>query len=311
MWFDPGELPPFRRRDAGDYGLTDADVRRLLGNGVLERRGHGLIVGYRRPELVTEEPHEVALRAEAMQRRYPMAVVGMRTAAALHRLWLVGPVGPTQLLRERGYPRRKHDVLVDTMTLPARDLVEVEGVLATSVARTTVDLLACLPGGEALAIADSSLRTGVSLDELHRVAADFGYAKGSAVIRVLDQADALSQSALESMSRWLFLVANLPEPELQVGFGDDEGPFAEVDFLWREYGVIGEADVMLKYDEDPAAPRKENALRKEKLRQERLERLGFIVVRWDYNDIMRHPARTIARVREALARATERRTRAI
>jgi hypothetical protein len=314
MWDDHAGLPPFRRCEADQFGLTDADVRRLLGHGVLVRLAHGLIAGYRRPELAEDEVHRLALRAQAMQRRYPDAAAGMQTAAALHRLWLVGPQGPVRLLRTRGYPRRKPDVVVETVALPAEDITVVEGVVTTSLERTTIDLLPRLAGGEALALADSALRAGAKPAELARLASEFGYFSDSFVVRVLNEANPLSQSALESMSRWLFLIAGVPKPELQVLLGDDVGPFALVDFLWREQGVVGEADGLLKYDEDLRDGRPDNAdvrqlgkldvLREEKLRQERLEQMGLIVVRWGWDGVVNESARTVSRVRSALARGS-------
>jgi hypothetical protein len=310
MWDDHAGLPPFRRCEADQYGLSDADVRRLLSRGVLIKLSYGLIAGYRRRELAVDHVAALVLRVQGMQRRYPESVAGGRTAAALHRLWLVGPVGPVRLLRARGYPRRKPDVVVDTVALPEEQLVTVEGVVATNIARTVIDLLACLPGGEALAIADSALRAGADRDALLGLAAELGRRAGSAEVRVVERADIRSESALESMSRWLFLVAILPAPELQVSFADDRGPFAVVDFLWREHGVVGEADGMLKYDADAAAAtRDSDALRVEKLRQERLEQLGLIVVRWGWNDVVNHPARTVARVQAALMRGLSARGR--
>jgi very-short-patch-repair endonuclease len=296
MWNDFAGLPPFRRRDAPRFGLTDADVRRLLDHGVLIRLAHGLLAGYRRSELAIEDPAQVALRAQAMQRRYPGAVVGLRTAAALQRLWLVGPIGPTQLLRPRGYPRTKHDVTVESTPLPPGHLGVAEGVLVTTMARTVVDLADRLPGGEALAVADSALRLGAKPQDMKRIAAELGHDPDGQVARVLRQASPLSQSALESMSRWLFYVRHVATPELQVTFEDNDGPFAIVDFLWRAAHVVGEADGLLKYDDS------REALRAEKIRQERLEALGLIVVRWSFSDITDHPALTVSRVRAALAR---------
>jgi very-short-patch-repair endonuclease len=57
---------------------------------------------------------------------------------------------------------------------------------------------------------------------------------------------------------------------------------------------------MGKYDEAG------DALRKEKIRQERLERMGFIVMRWGFDDVTDRPAGTVARVRAALDRGAAR-----
>jgi hypothetical protein len=304
MWDDYAGLPPFRRGDAARYGLTDADVRRLLSHGVLVRLAHGLLTGYRRVELAVETPQQVALRAQALQHRYPHSAVGLQSAAVLHRLWLIGGSGPVRLLRESGYPRCRFDVMVETAPLPSEHLTVVEGVVATTAARTAADLIARLPGGEALAILDSGLRAGVDLSEVRTITGERCAGGSDAADRILTLADARSQSALESVSRWAFHLGRLPPPELQVLLGDDDGPFALVDFLWREQAVIGEADGLLKYDEGGPA------LRAEKKRQQRLEALGFVVVRWGFEDITRRPHDTVARIRDALTRGAAPRRRA-
>jgi hypothetical protein len=71
MWNDYAGLPPFRRRDAADYGLTEADVRRLLLHGTLIRLAHGLLAGYRRRELAEEDPQQLAIRVQAMHVAIP------------------------------------------------------------------------------------------------------------------------------------------------------------------------------------------------------------------------------------------------
>jgi very-short-patch-repair endonuclease len=300
MWDDHAGLPPFRRRDAADYGLTDADVRRLLEHGVLVRLAHGLLAGYRRRELAIEDPKQVALRVQAMQRRYPIGVAGYRTAAALHELWITGFSGPVHLLRSHGRPREKHDVWVETVGLPPDHRCVVQGVVATTIARTAVDLSQRCQAGEALAVVDSALRADATVDELLALCDELEVDAGSSAREVIAIGDRLSGSALESMSSWLVHARKLPR---QVSIGDDIGPFAVVDFYWREAGVIGEADGLLKYDESP------DALRKEKLRQERLERLGFIVVRWTFDDVLHRPDEVVARLREALRRGLRNRAR--
>ena len=61
---------------------------------------------------------------------------------------------------------------------------------------------------------------------------------------------------------------------------------------------MGEADGARKYD-----GRAPDALLAEKRRQERLEELGFIVVRWGWDDAVRRPEATADRIRRAIARA--------
>jgi len=74
--------------------------------------------------------------------------------------------------------------------------------------------------------------------------------------------------------------------------------------LWEEFGVVGEADGLLKYDDEE----ERLSLRLEKLRQEELEALGYIVVRWTWDDIWRRPEWVVARIRRAMAEGARRRT---
>jgi very-short-patch-repair endonuclease len=99
----------------------------------------------------------------------------------------------------------------------------------------------------------------------------------------------------------------LPPPELQVTLAWDEwgNPRIIVDFYWPEYGVVGEADGLMKYDVNADEP---NPLRAEKLRQEELEALGYVIVRWTWDDIWRRPEWVASRLRTAFREATRRRT---
>jgi len=277
--------------------LSDADVRRLLRAGVLVRLAHGLLAGYRRRELADTDPVALALRVQAMQRRYPTALAAYRTAATLHELWLVGKVGPVHLVREGGRVREKHDVWVEPGYVSAAERQIVYGVEATAMLRTVTDLACRLGPAEALAVADSALRRGLPADALAAAAASGEWA-GLIAGEVLKLADRRSESALESISRWVLHEGKLPPPGLQAPLIDDGGdePFAWVDFYWEEEGVVCEADGMLKYINGPVA------LRAEKLRQERIERMDLRVVRWGFDEATKSPRQLVRRVGAALAR---------
>ncbi len=66
---------------------------------------------------------------------------------------------------------------------------------------------------------------------------------------------------------------------------------------WPELGVIGECDGLLKYSGS-------DALIQEKIREDRIRALGFIVVRWTWNDIIRHPGDVAAQIWRASRLAT-------
>ncbi len=67
-----------------------------------------------------------------------------------------------------------------------------------------------------------------------------------------------------------------------------------VDFLLRAQRLVVEADGLLKYR------RRSDALTLEKLRQEAIERAGYRVVRVTWDDVVRHPEETVARILRAL-----------
>jgi very-short-patch-repair endonuclease len=83
-------------------------------------------------------------------------------------------------------------------------------------------------------------------------------------------------------------------PEPQVWLADDAGTIGRVDFLWRVPRVIGEADGRVRY--------RDNELWREKLRQERLEEAGFVVLRWTWAQAHAPDAAFRERVLQALAR---------
>ena len=100
-------------------------------------------------------------------------------------------------------------------------------------------------------VADAALyERHASKSELRRVLAGCGRWPGtSRARRVIDFADGLAESVLESCARVLFRDHGLPPPELQVHItGRDRTMIARVDFFWRRYGVVAETDGLLKYD---------------------------------------------------------------
>lgn len=110
--------------------------------------------------------------------------------------------------------------------------------------------------------------------------------------------DPRAESPLESWSRGHMIVQGIPPPDLQREVRGADGRLYRVDFLWEEYGVIGEADGLGKYGTDPVSVRR--ALAEERARHQALEAAGWIVVRWTWDELARDPASVIARIRAAL-----------
>jgi hypothetical protein len=209
-----------------------------------------------------------------------------------------------RLYRERGGPWRDENIAVLVCSLPPEHVTRVQGVPATTAARTAIDLARWVTFRSGVVVLDSALRRGCARTELEEVAARCARWPGIRKARqTLAFADGRSGSPLESISRVLFCERGIPAPQLQWPLGDPEDPFAVVDFFWEEFGVVGEADGLMKYDDED----KPLALRDEKLRQEAIEAMDYIVVRWGWDDVWRRPDWVEQRIRRAFREATRRR----
>jgi len=92
-------------------------------------------------------------------------------------------------------------------------------------------------------------------------------------------ADPRIESAAESRALWVLHIMGIPRPTPQVSIRDEWGtPFARVDFLIEDAGVIIEIDGMAKYEDILD-------LRAEKVREDRLRSLGYEVVRLTWADL--------------------------
>ena len=106
--------------------------------------------------------------------------------------------------------------------------------------------------------------------------------------------DPRSESALESLSRVIFLEYGLsaPEPQTEIQAG---GRTYRVDFYWKRSRTIGEADGRAKYEMDPDKTPEQVAW-EEKLREDALRDAGYKVVRWSYGQMLGRTDETIARI---------------
>ncbi len=102
------------------------------------------------------------------------------------------------------------------------------------------------------------------------------------------------RSAQETRLRLLLLRGGLPEPEVNADVLDERGDFlAECDLVFREQRVV------VEYEGDGHRERRQ--FRKDVHRYERLQDLGWRVVRVTADDLEQRPAETVARIRKALA----------
>lgn len=126
-----------------------------------------------------------------------------------------------------------------------------------------------------------------------------GHPRSRRARRAAELADGRSESVGESRTRLLLGSLDVGPVRPQVEIRDDAQRFVgRVDFLLPRYGVIVEFDGLVKYGANDAR----EAIIAEKLREDRLRALGFIVVRLVWKDLD-VPGRVGDKVRKACARA--------
>jgi len=234
----------------------------------------------------------------------PDAVVSHVSAAVLHRLPIWGvPLHRVRVTRHRrSGARLTADLHVHAAPLEPWELMVIDGVTVTSMARTLVDVARSVGFEQAVVVADAALwRSAVTREELDTaLAAAAGRPGVPAARRALAFARWGSQSVGESRSRVAMLRAGLPEPVLQWEVRAASGlVLGLADFGWPRYATFGEFDGREKYgrlvppgqtagDVVYAEKRREDAMRDEDLR----------AVRWGWADITPF-APTAARLRHA------------
>jgi hypothetical protein len=293
------DLPVLRVADATSYGLTRHAVHLAVSKGQLLRLGAGVVAGRSTVETDDEVAAHAVHIAAAQLRMRGIAAASHGSAALLHGIDRLGrPSGRVRLTRGGGrYRRLDADARLYVCGLPPDHLTVVRGVVATTAARTVMDLARCASVRSGVVSADSALRAGCTKAEFEAV---LDYCRRwpgrRRALQVIALADGKAESPLESISRLLFVEWGVDEPELQVWLTDDVGMPCRVDFLWRGLRVVGEADGMAKYDVAGAG-------REEKRRQMALEDAGYEVVRWTWQEVWRTPERVIARLNRAFRRA--------
>lgn len=262
------------------------------------------------------------LTALAHQVLRPRAIASHHTAALAWDLDLDDPAAAADALPAfilpsgrgaRAEPSAAFRLAVRDLP-PEHRVTHPSGLMVTTPARAAVDVASELPLPEALVILDAAARLALA-DQVgaRRVRDHYTRQRSLASARhplldaaaiaatqftrrhladLVPHADPRRESPAESLSFGHMVLAGLPLPELQVriSLGDTD---AYPDFLWPRFMVIGEVDGMVKYQtpED---------LRREKRRQELLERLGYLVVRWEAREIRERPAAVIQRILFAL-----------
>lgn len=280
----------FTSSDARALGWSDSALTRAVRAGrVIRLRRDQYVAG---PD--TGDP---TLSAIAAARSCSGSVISHRSAALLHGLpLLLSPPERPDLTVQPGRTGDVRNALLHRAGMRSRDVVEIDGLPVTSIARTVVDLARAGPVPAGVVAADAALYHDLTdpddlADMLSACRNWPGIRRARTVIQL---ADARAESPLESYSRLVIVRLGLPMPDLQPGIYVDGRLTGRLDFYWDEFGVAGEADGRSKYDTRPV-------LVAEKDRQEAMEDPGIVFARWGWLD-----ARRPALLQRRLLRAFER-----
>lgn len=236
----------------------------------------------------------VELRAEAgwlwTGRR---GVIAGFAAAALHGSKWVDDTRAVDLLHDNrraptGIQAHRDRVEEDEIELMA-------GMTVTSPVRTALDLGCWYPTITAVAAIDDLARhTGIKAADVEALSSRYSGRRGIARARLaVDLFDAGAQSPKESWLRVVLLQAGLPRPRTQIPVEDEFGNvISYLDMGWEDVKVAVEYD-----GEQHRSDRRQYSWDVRRL--ERLERLGWIVIRVLAED---RPAEVMHRVRAALGR---------
>lgn len=290
----------FTAQDALQSGYSRDAIRHRVDSGRWTRVGRGIFAAA--GDLPAETLPRVLRECWTALLAHPDAVVGFGVAAELNGLDTYRPLPGLELVRSSA-ARRTPDlaqVRVTAAALPAEHVREPRGVPATSPARTAADIARRGTLREGVVVLDSAMRLGCAREELDLMLETCRGWPGIRSLRLaLEVADQGAESALESLAHVMQREEGIPRPQTQVCIYDAAGLIGRVDDYWAAEATVGESDGMFKYDEP-------GSLRREKLRQERLERTGLQVVRVTYADVTRSPAATAQRYREAFERGGRR-----
>ncbi len=286
-------------------GWTDAEIQRLIRRKKLTRLAHGRYSDLDLAALSPEERHAVVAVARRSRFTNPNIVLSHVSAAVLHGMPVIrGQLGKVCLTRSNtGGARTTKHVRVRASHLDELDRVEIDGIPVTSVARTLIDLGRHYGTVATVIAADHALRREfVEADEVIATVLRMRTAPGlPKARRALEQVDGRAESVGESRQH-LILRPEFPTYTTQVNVFDEPGELiGRVDGALLEAGVLAEFDGFVKYERY----RREgesigDAIAREKKREDRLRALGWLVIRFVWDELA-NPAAMIAKVRRAIA----------
>jgi very-short-patch-repair endonuclease len=231
----------------------------------------------------------------------PDALATASTALALHGIrGFEHRTLPAVVGTARRLPRTPPAGLIETLRLPPHHRTIIDGIPTATVARALFDYGATV-GLKRLATAvDAALAARkVTVADLEQVLDDLaergraGTTKMRAVLRERQRGYRAPESTLEDAFVDLVHEYRLPQPERQIDPDGLLGGDERVDFAWSEAKLVVETDG----DEFHNSP---TDRARDEQRDRVLERGGWTVLRFGWNDVLHRPTSVRAIVRQAL-----------
>ncbi|MEV6963574.1 DUF559 domain-containing protein [Hamadaea sp. NPDC051192] len=282
-------VAPFRGADAVAAGLL---TRRQLAGRAWTRL-------YRDVYVHADVPLDHRVWCEAAALLLPKGGV-ISGLSALH-LWGVRALDPPErvavLIGEDDRIVPQSHLVVRRGSVPDRDVTRILGLPVTTPERTAFDLLRYLPRVDAAVCLDALLhQRKVSLSRLtDDVATRRRWPGCRQAEALLAYAEPLAESPMETRLRLLIVDAGLPCPVAQFKIMKGRRFVARVDLAYPEYRIA------IEYDGDHHRDRTTHRFDLE--RQNELHVLGWTVLRFHADDVLRRPAETVAKIRVVLRRA--------
>ena len=288
-------------------GTTDDELRGLIRSGSRTRLARGVYVDS--ADLDTWDEARYRLRVTATAMRSDLAMTHV-SAASLHRLPLPGAdLSEVHMMQVRyGGNRHRAQRHVHSGSISPDALTRVDGILATTVARTLADVAKTQSRLTAVAAADAALNQGLcTYEDIAEALRGIRRHRGAPRARqAMALADRRAESPGETWTRLALGDGDLPRTELQIEVYDETGRLVgTADGGYPELGMLWEYDGEAKYHRLLRPGQSTlDAILKEKNRENDFIELGYSVIRV-VNDDQRQPADLRGRVQRAIE-ATQR-----
>lgn len=296
----------FLRRDAQAAGVPDKIVYRLVRERVLRRVRHGAYTTREHWDGL-DLPGRHLLRARCALRTAGAEVALSHTTAAVAHgspAWGLSLEDVHLVRLDRRSGRREAGVRQHRHEIDKADVVELDGMLVTSAARTCLDVTTIAGVEISLGVLDHFLHTAeVSKPELLRRCRELSSRPGSLASELACRlADGRSESVGETRVRYRCWASHLPHPVPQLEVRVRGRGRYRLDLAWPELGVWLEFDGKEKYlkhrrDGETVL----DAVLREKRREEEIAlETGWRCIRITWADLY-DPERLVTRIAAVLA----------